>query len=144
MKKEKKIAHIIEHGFNKAFNKYFKGLIDEYNLLIMIGLNEENDKKYFDIFKNLILKNKNELGNRLKYFSLGNGKTIKNILKESKEKGTNIFELLGFSHNNNSLKSNNDYFQIGTIYFIGLGEEMIKNNEYYLLQKVISNIYKKI
>ena len=132
------------NNVNKAFNKYFKGLIDEYNLLIMIGLDEENDKKYFDIFKNLILKNKNELGNRLKYFSLGNGKTIKNILKESKEKGTNIFELLGFSHNNNSLKSNNDYFQIGTIYFIGLGEEMIKNNEYYLLQKVISNIYKKI
>ena len=140
----KKKSSYTENNINKAFIKYFKDLIDEYNLLIMMGIDEENYQKYFDIFKNLIMKNKDELGNRLKYFPIDNGNTIINILKESKEKGSNIFEILGFSHNNNSLKCKNDYFQIGTIYFIGLKDEVIQSNEYYLIQKVISNIYKKI
>jgi len=100
----KKKSSYTENNINKAFIKYFKDLIDEYNLLIMMGIDEENYQKYFDIFKNLIMKNKDELGNRLKYFPIDNGNTIINILKESKEKGSNIFEILGFSHNNNSLK----------------------------------------
>ena len=37
---------------NTAFNKYFGGLTNEYNLLLIIGLNDnENDKKYFKILE---------------------------------------------------------------------------------------------
>ena len=131
---------------NKAFNKYFKSLINEYNLLVMVGLNElENDKKFFDIFKNLIVKNKKDLGNKLKYFCIdAQSKTIKNILKESIEKDLNIFEILGFAHNNNSLKYKNDFFQIGILYFVGLNEEIMHNNQYYYAEKILTEIYKKI
>ena len=135
-----------QNNIIKAFNKYFKGLIDEYNLLVMIGVNEvEDDKQYFQIFKNFLIVNKNDFKNKLKYFFINDqGKTIKNILKESKNNGSNILEILGFSHNNNSLKYKDDYFQIGTIYFLGLNEEIIHNNQYYLTNKIISSIYKKI
>ena len=35
----------MEVNMNKAFNKYFGGLTNEYNLLLIIGLNDnENDK----------------------------------------------------------------------------------------------------
>ena len=130
---------------NKAFNNYFKSLIKEYNLLVMVGLEEENDNKYFEIFKNLVLKNKNELGNKLKYFCInGQIKTIKDILKQSIEKGLNILDILGFSHFDKSFKFKDDFFQVGSFYFCGLDDECVHNNQFYLVYKIISNIYKKI
>jgi len=130
---------------NKAFNNYFKSLIKEYNLLVMVGLEEENDNKYFEIFKNLVLKNKNELGNKLKYFCINAQiKTIKDILKESVEKGLNILDILGFSHFDKGQKYKDDFFQVGAFYFCGLNDESVHNNQFYLVYKIISNIYKKI
>jgi hypothetical protein len=111
----------------------------------MVGLEEENDNKYFEIFKNLVLKNKNELGNKLKYFCInGQIKTIKDILKESIEKGLNILDILGFSHFDKSFKFKDDFFQVGSFYFCGLDDECVHNNQFYLVYKIISNIYKKI
>jgi len=135
-----------EVSMNKAFNKYMQGLINEYNLLLIVGLNDnENDKKYFEIFRNFILVNKINRQNKLKFFRINSqGKTVKNILKESIDNGSNILEILGFSHNNNSLKYKNDFSQVGTIYFCGLNEEAIHNNQYYLTHKIISYIYKNI
>jgi len=135
-----------QNNIIKAFNKYFQGLIDEYNLLVMIGLGDvENDKKFFDIFRNFLLANINNIENKFKYFCIDDQtKTVKNILKESKGNGSNILEILGFSHNNNSLKFKNDFTQIGTTYFFGLNEEKINNNQYYLTNKIISYIFKKI
>ena len=130
---------------NKAFNNYFKSLIKEYNLLVMVGLEEENDNKYFEIFNNLVLKNKNELGNKLKYFCINAQiKTIKDILKQSIEKGLNILDILGFSHFDKGLKYKDDFFQVGAFYFCGLNDECVHNNQFYLVYKIISNIYKKI
>lgn len=130
---------------NKAFSNYFKSLIKEYNLLVMTGLEEENDNKYFEIFNNLVLKNKNELGNKLKYFCINAQiKTIKDILKQSIEKGLNILDILGFSHFDKSFKYKDDFFQVGAFYFCGLNDESVHNNQFYLVYKIISNIYKKI
>ena len=130
----------------KSFNNCFQGLIGEYNLLVMIGLGDlENDKKFFDIFRNFLLANINKLENKFKYFCIdAQAKTVKDILKESKDNGSNILEILGFSHNNNSLKFKNDFTQIGTTYFFGINEEKIYNNQYFLTIKVISYIFKQI
>ena len=135
-----------QNNIVKAFNKYINGLIDEYNLIVMIGLKEtENDKMFFDIFKNFIIYNKFNLDKKLKYFCINSeNKSIKNILKESNDNGSNILEILGFSHNNNSLKYKNDYFQVGTFYFFGINDEIIHNNQYALTKKIISYIYKSI
>ena len=94
-----------ENDINKAFNKYFQRLIKEYNVLVMVGINDvENDKKYFQIFKNFIIANKVYLEKKLKYFYINaNIKTVKNVLKESKENASKILEILGFAHNNSSL-----------------------------------------
>ena len=131
---------------NKAFNKYFQTLIKEYNLLLAIGLeDEENNKKYFDAFKDFLRKNNSEMEKNIRYLCIDSPeKTIKNILKELKQKGTNIFEILSFSHDNNLLNYKNDFEQVGTIYLLGMDERKIFNNENYLIQKVISNIYKTI
>ena len=136
----------IQNNINKAFNKYFQGLIEEYNILLMVGLSDlEKDKKYFQTFKNFVISNKINLEKKLKYFCINaNEKTIKNLLKETKENGSNIFEILGFSHNNSSLKCNNDFMQIGVIYLFGLNQNIIHNNEFFLTNKIISSIYKKI
>jgi hypothetical protein len=131
---------------NKAFNIYFQTLIEEYNLLLAIGLeDEENNKKYFDIFQKFLMKNNSEFEKNIRYLCIdSNEKTIKDILKELKQKGSNIFEILSFSHNNNLLNCKNDFAQVGAIYLLGINEKVIFNNEYYLIQKVISNIYKKV
>ena len=135
-----------QYNILKAFNKYFMGLIDEYKLLVMVGLSEpENDKNFFEIFRNFTLANINYLQNTFKYFCIdSHKKSVKNILKDSKSKGSNILEILGFSHNNYTLKALNDFFQIGTFYFFGLNEETIYDNQYFLTRKVLSNIFKKI
>ena len=135
-----------QYNILKAFNKYFMGLIDEYKLLVMVGLSEpENDKNFFEIFRNFTLANINYLQNKFKYFCIdSHKKSVKNIIKDSKSKGSNILEILGFSHNNYTLKALNDFFQIGTFYFFGLNEETIYDNQYILTRKVLSNIFKKI
>ena len=131
---------------NKAFNKYFQKLIKEYNLLLAIGLeDEDNNKKFFDAFKNFLIKNNSEIEKNIRYLCIDSPeKTIKNILKELKQKGSNIFEILSFSHNNNLLNYKDDFAQVGAIYLLGIDEKKIFNNEIYLIQKVISYIYKKI
>lgn len=131
---------------NKAFNKYFQTLIKEYNLLLTIGLeDEENNKKYFDVFKKFLIKNNSELEKNIRYLCINSPETtIKDIFKELKQKGSNIFEILSFSHNNNLLNYKSDFVQVGTIYLLGIDEKKIFSNENYLIQKVISNIYKKI
>ena len=135
-----------QNNINKAFTKYFQGLIEEYNVLVMIGLNNVAlDKKYFQIFKNFIITNKVYLEKKLKYFCINtNTKTVKNILKQSKENGSNILEILGFAHNNSNLKCNNDFTQAGIMYLFGLNPDILNNNELLLSNKIISNIYKKI
>ena len=62
----------------------------------MIGLGDlENDKKFFDIFRNFLLANINKLENKFKYFCIdAQAKTVKDILKESKDNGSNILEIL--------------------------------------------------
>ena len=135
-----------QNNIIKAFHIYFQELINEYNFLAMMGISEgETDKKYFHILKNFILVNKFQKEKKLKYFYINAlRKSVKNILKESIESGSNILEILGFSHNNNSLKYKDDFSQIGTFYLIGLNEEMIHNNEFYLTYKILSFIYKNI
>ena len=130
----------------KAFNNYFMGLINEYNLLLMIGLSEpEIDKNYFQIFSNFTLASIQNLQNKFKYFCIDSKKkTIKDLLKESKSKGSNMLEILGFSHNNATLKFQSDFYQIGAFYFFGLNEKTIYDNQYLLTKKVFSEIFKKI
>ena len=49
--------------------------------------------------------NKINKQNKLKIFCINSqDKTVKNILKESIDNGSNILKILGFSHNNNSFK----------------------------------------
>lgn len=36
------------------------------------------------------------------------------------------------------------FFQVGAFYFCGLNDECVHNNQFYLVYKIISNIYKKI
>ena len=131
---------------NKAFLKYFQKLIKEYNLLLAIGLeDEENNKKYYDALKHFLIKNNSDIENNIRYFCIDSPeKTINNILKELKQKGSNIFEILSFSHDNNLLNYKDDFAQVGAIYLLGIDENKIFNNEYYLIKKVISYIYKKI
>jgi len=131
---------------NKAFNKYFQTLIKEYNILLAIGLEEEEEhKKFFDIFKKFLMKNNSEFEKNIRYLSIDSPKrSIKNILKELKQNGRNIFEILSFSHNNNLLNYKNDFDQIGIIYLLGIDEKKIFNNEKDLILKVIYYMYKRI
>ena len=135
-----------EVNMNKAFSKYFNNLIMEYNLLVMCGIyDNENDKKYLDIFRNFIIVNKVNRDNKLKYFPIkSSDKTIKNILKDSKANDSNILEILGFSNNNSSLKQKNDFIQIGTTYLFGLNDDIMNYNQYLLTHKIISYIYKNV
>ena len=135
-----------QNNIIKGFHNYFQSLIDEYNLLVMMGISEgENHKKYFQILTNFILTDTFQKEQKLKYFYINSqGKSVKNILKESMDNGSNILEILGFSHNNNSLKYKNDFSQIGSIYLFGLNEELIHNNQFYLTYKILSHIYKNI
>ena len=50
---------------NKAFIKYFKTLIDEYNILFFFSLQKDNGK-YIDKFKNMLIKNQNSLEDKWK------------------------------------------------------------------------------
>ena len=60
----------------KAFNGFFRGLIEEYNLLVMIGLNDQGkDKQFFDIFKNFVIANVEVLEKRLSGRELRQAKT---------------------------------------------------------------------
>ena len=135
-----------QNNINKAFTKYFQGLIGEYNILVLLGLNAlENDKKYFQTFKNFVIANKVYLEKKLKYFCINaNKKTVKDVFKESKENGSNILEILGFAHNNSSLKTKNDFTQVGIMYLFGLNQDVMHLNEFFLTNKIISSIYKKI
>ena len=139
-------ATFTDANMNKAFSKYFNNLINEYNLLVMFGLyDNENDKKYLNILRNFILVNKVNMDNKLKYFHIpSQNKTINNILKDSKANDSNILEILGFTHNNNNLKYKDDFFQIGTTYLLGLNDDVMHYNQYLLSHKIISSIYKNI
>ena len=142
----KDCPYFTEANKNKTFSKFFKSLIEEYMLLALVGINDtENDGKYFEIFKNLILATKVHEKKALKYFCLdAQNRTIIDILKDSIENGSNILDVLGFSNNNNSLKFKKDFYQIGCFYFFGLNDDLLHNNLYHLTNKIISFIYKKV
>ena len=139
-------ASYTQKNIIKAFNSHFRGLIEEYNLLLMIGLSEgEKDKQYFDIFKNFLIANSDVFLKKCKYFFLDNiNQSIKDIIKDQKNNGANIIDILGYAHNANNLKYKKDFSQIGTLYFFGLNEELIYNNIYLLSNKILSHIFKAI
>ena len=130
----------------KAFNGFFRGLIEEYNLLVMIGLSDQGkDKQFFDIFKNFVIANVEVLEKRSKYFLIdGTSQSVKNVLKEAKSEGSDIVDILGFSHNTKTLNYKSDFSQIGIFYMFGLNEDIIYNNSYVITTKIISYIFKQI
>ena len=134
---------------NKSFNKYFKTLLDEYNLLLMMGIkstNDEEENKNFLKLKNLIIKNKTSLENKFKYFNIDskNNKNVQNILSSCIEKNTNLIDVLGFSHSDRHLKIINDCAQVGVFYLFSLNDEDLNKNQFYLTYKIISEIYGNI
>ena len=82
--KEKK--NLLEDA-NKAFTKYIKTLIDEYNILFFFVLRRENDQKYIKRLRSMLIKNKNSLEDKWKFFCVNSeNTTIKNILNNMKSK----------------------------------------------------------
>ena len=116
---------------NKAFIKYFKSLIDEYNILFLFAL-KKNNGKYIDKFKNMLIKNKNSLSHNIKYFEIKTDENnIYDILNNLKVK-KDLIEFVGYNHSID-IKIDKEISQIGIFYLLSMDEKILNENEFYLL-----------
>ena len=134
-----------DEKMNEYFDKYFKGLVIEYNLLIMFLLEEENYVSYGNKFRELIHNNKQSYQKLWKFFSVNNSdKNIQKILANCINNGTDLIEIIGYTHLDNHLQSIKDEVQIGTFFFLGIDDNVTTKNEIYLAYKIIYSMYKKL
>ena len=135
--KEKKNKEI--NDANKAFIKYFKTLIDEYNVLFLFALKKDEQEKYINKFRNMLTKNKNSLDDRWKYFCINTKeKTFKMFLNEMKKK-KDLVEFIGFNHLKNIL-FDKDMAQIGIFSLLSIDDKLLNQNQFYLVYDTIYHI----
>ena len=85
--KEKKNTAEGSNDANKAFIKYLKSLMEEYNLLFLFVVKNVDEDKYIKRFRSMLDNNKNDLFKKWKYYFIDTEKkTIKDILTERKKK----------------------------------------------------------
>ena len=131
-----------EKRMNELFYKSFKNLVIEYNLLIMFLLQEGNYDYYIDTFKELIHNNKQDFEQLWKFFSVDNNeKNIQKILENSKKKGKNLIEILGFTCFDNYLNVLKDQAQMGSFILFGIDDQILTKNQIYLAHKIIYEMY---
>ena len=132
---------------NKAFIKYFKTLIEEYNALFLFALkNKDEDEKYVNKLKIMISKNRNSLENKLKYYCINTEeKTIKDIFDSTKG-NKSMIDFIGYNKLKDTQFDNNQN-QIGIFSLISMDDKELNKNQLILIYKVIyhilSNIYKE-
>ena len=123
---------------NKAFIRHFKTLIDEYNILFLFTL-QNNNGKYIEKFKNMLIKNKNSLHDKWKYYNIdANEKTIKDILNNMKKK-KDLIEFIGYNHSIN-IKTDKIMTQIGIFVLLAMDDKNLNENEFYLVYEIIYHI----
>ena len=131
-----------DEKMNEYFDKYFKALIFEYNLLIMLILKEGNYEHYIDKFKELLNNNKLAYEKMWKFFTVDNNeKSIQNLLSNNIKKGSNLIEIMGFTHIDNHLKYIKDEIQIGSFILFGINDNIMTKNQIYLAYKIIYEMY---
>ena len=125
------------------FDKHFKYLIIEYNLLIMLLLQEGNNEEYIKIFRQLIHSKKESYEKLWKFFSIdSNEKNIQRVLGNCIKKGSNLIEIIGYTHIDSHLKVIKDQVQIGCFILFGIDDKVMTKNEIYLINKIIYEMYK--
>ena len=143
----KKKKNLQMNDANKAFVKYFKTLIEEYNALFLFTLkNKEEDDKYANKFKIMISKNRKSLENKLKYYCINTEeKTIKDVFDSTKG-NKSMIDFIGY----NKLKDNqfdNNQNQIGIFSLLSMNDKELNKNQLILIYNVIyhilSNMYKE-
>ena len=122
---------------NKAFIKYFKSLIEEYNVLFLFTLKNKNeDDKYINKFKTMLSKNKKSLENKLKYYCINTEeKTIKNIFESSKAEKSMI-EYIGFNILRDTQFDANKN-QIGIFSLLSMNDKELNKNQLILIYDII-------
>ena len=134
-----------DEKMNEYFDKHFKSLIVEYNLLIILLLTEGINEIHINKFKELMRNNKLAYEKMWKFFSVDNDeKKIKNILEYSISKGSNLIDILGYTHVNNHLKYIKDQIQVGAFILFGMNINIMIKNEIYLAYKIIYEMYKNL
>ena len=134
--KEKKNNKEINDA-NKAFIKYFKTLIDEYNVLFLFPLKNESNEKYVNRFKNMLSKNKNSLDDKLKYFCVDTKKrTIKDILNPNKGNKKDLIEFAGFNILKN-ITFEKKITQIGIFSLLSTDDKLLNQNQFLLVYDII-------
>ena len=128
---------------NKAFIKYFKTLIDEYNVLFLFALKKENEDKYINKFKNMLTKNKNSLEDKWKYYYINTKeKTIKDVLNHMKSK-KDLIEFVGFNILK-SIKFDKDITQIGIFSLLSTDDKILNQNQFLLIYDIIYHILTRL
>ena len=134
--KEKKNNKEINDA-NKAFIKYFKTLIDEYNVLFLFPLKTESNEKYVNRFKNMLSKNKNSLDDKLKYFCVDTkNRTIKDILNPNKANKKDLIEFAGFNILKN-ITFEKKITQIGIFSLLSTDDKLLNQNQFLLVYDII-------
>ena len=134
-----------DEKMNEYFDKYFKYLIIEYNLLIMFILTEKNNEQYVTKFKELLNKNKLAYEKMWKFFTVDNqDKNLFKILLNNIYKGTNLIEIMGYTHIDKHLKYIKDQIQVGCMIFFGVDDSVMNKNEIYLAYNLIYEMYKHL
>ena len=131
-----------ESVINQRFEKYFKNLVNEYNLILMVLLDNEN-QFWTSKFKELIHNNKKTFESFWKYFCIdSNNSDVQHFLKQNAKSGFDLTEIIGYTHSDIHLKYQKDFTQIGTFLLIGMNDVMLTRNQIYLTYKIIYEIYK--
>ena len=102
-----------------------------------------NNETYINTFKELLSNHKQAYEKMWKFFSIDyKEKIIPKILKNSINKGSNLVEILGYSHTDNHLKFLKDHLQVGVFILLGINDNIMLKNEIYLAYKIIYEMYK--
>jgi len=123
---------------NRAFIKYIKTLIDEYNFLFLFAIkNDEKDEKYINKLKVMLRLNIKSIANKWKYFCINSheNKCIKNNIENK-----NIIENIGFNVLKDNFEINPDKTQDGIITLFGMDNKSLNQNELNLIYLIIHNI----
>ena len=141
--KEKKNTAEGSNDANKAFIKYLKSLMEEYNLLFLFVVKNVDEDKYIKRFRSMLDNNKNDLFNKWKYYFIDTEKkTIKDILTERKKK-RDLIDFVGFN-NLQSIIFNKDINQIGIFSLLGMDDKTLNQNQFYLIYDTIYHILKEL
>ena len=131
-----------DEKMNEYFDKHFKNLVVEYNLLLMFLLQEGNKEEYINKFKEVMNNNKLSFEKMWKLFIIDNKeKSVQNILKKCDKKGTNLIEIMGYTHLDSHMVFIRDKTQVGTFILFGIDDKIIMKNLIYLTFKLIYYMY---